>query len=105
MVNVLNCGIVVSEFELQSRHYVDFQSSTLEKGMSPLIHPTIGQIIPLLIFYKGGFDIKYPTRVDMPLNKINRIYDRPIGLMGRVFANGPGFNPKSSHTKNSKNGT
>ena len=29
-----------------------------------------------------------------------------IGLMGRVFANGgPGFNPKSCHTKDFKNGT
>ena len=31
-----------------------------------------------------------------------------IGLMSRVFANGlggPGFNPKSSYTKDSKNAT
>ena len=31
-----------------------------------------------------------------------------FGLMSRVFANGPvnrGFNPRSSHTKDSKNGT
>ena len=25
-----------------------------------------------------------------------------IGIMVRVFANGPGFNPRSSHTKDSK---
>ena len=31
-----------------------------------------------------------------------------IGLVGRVFANGPerpGFNPRSRHTKDFKNGT
>ena len=28
-----------------------------------------------------------------------------IGLMSRVFANGPGFNPRSSHSKDSKNDT
>ena len=29
MVRELNCGIVVSEFELQERYYVDFQTNTL----------------------------------------------------------------------------
>ena len=52
--------------------------------------------------------------VDMPSNqskpnltiymcKENLIPD--IGIMVRVFAKGPGFNPTSSHTKDSKNGT
>ena len=37
-----------------------------------------------------------------------KMYNWAIGLMSRVFANGPGrpgFNPKSSHTKDSKDGT
>ena len=29
MVKVLDCGIVVSEFELQSHYYVHFQTNTL----------------------------------------------------------------------------
>ena len=29
----------------------------------------------------------------------------PAGPAVRVFANGPGFNPRSSHTKDFKNGT
>ena len=33
MANVLDCYIVVSELELWSRHYVHFQTNTLEKGM------------------------------------------------------------------------
>ena len=31
--NVLDCGIVVSEFELQSRYYVHFRTDTLEKSV------------------------------------------------------------------------
>ena len=35
--NMLDCDIVVSEFELESRYNVDFQTNTLGKGMNPLI--------------------------------------------------------------------
>ena len=42
MVQVMSCGIVVSEFEFQSRYYVPFQTNTLGKGMNPLILPAMG---------------------------------------------------------------
>ena len=42
MVRVLDCGIVVSEFELQSRYYVQFRTYSFGKGMNPLILPTMG---------------------------------------------------------------
>ena len=42
MVKVMDCGIVVSEFELQSRYYVHFRANTLGKGMNPLILPAMG---------------------------------------------------------------
>ena len=42
MVKAMNCGIVVCEFVLQSRYYVDFRANTLGKGMNPLILPAIG---------------------------------------------------------------
>ena len=42
MVKALDCGIVVSEFELQSRYYVQFRTDTLGKGMDSLIIPAIG---------------------------------------------------------------
>ena len=42
MVKVLDCGIVVSKFVLQSRYYVHFRANTLEKGMKPLIFPAMG---------------------------------------------------------------
>ena len=35
-------GIVVNEFELQSRYYVHFRTNTLGKGMNPLILPAMG---------------------------------------------------------------
>ena len=42
MVKAMDCGIVVSEFVLQSRYYVHFRTNTLGKGMNPLILPAIG---------------------------------------------------------------
>ena len=37
--------------------------------MYPLIPLAMGSIVSLLFFYKDGFEIKYTTKVDMPLNK------------------------------------
>ena len=42
MVKVLDCGIIVNEFKLQSRYNVHFQKNTLGKGMNPLILPAMG---------------------------------------------------------------
>ena len=42
MVKALDCGIVVSEFVLQSRYYVHFRTNTLGKGMNPFILPAMG---------------------------------------------------------------
>ena len=42
MVEAMDCGIVVSEFVLQSRYYVHFRANTLVKGMNPLILLTMG---------------------------------------------------------------
>ena len=42
MAKVLDCDIVVSDFELQSRYYVHYQTITLGKGMNALISPAIG---------------------------------------------------------------
>ena len=41
MVKALDCGIVISEFERQSRYYVHFRTNTLGKGMNPLILPAM----------------------------------------------------------------
>ena len=42
MVKAMDCGIVVSEFVLQSRYYVHFRANTLEKSMNTLILPAMG---------------------------------------------------------------
>ena len=42
MVKAMDCGILISEFVLQSRYYVPFRTNTLGKGMKPLILPTMG---------------------------------------------------------------
>ena len=50
MVKAMDCGIVVSEFVLQSRYYVHYRANTLGKGMNPHTLPAKGQIVPLLFF-------------------------------------------------------
>ena len=42
VVKAMGCGIVVSEFVLQSRYYVHFRTNTLGKDMNPLILPAMG---------------------------------------------------------------
>ena len=42
IVKALDCGIVVNEFELQSRDNVHFKTNSLGKGMKPLILPAMG---------------------------------------------------------------
>ena len=42
MVKAMDYGIVVSEFELQSRYYVHFRANTLGKGTNPFILPAVG---------------------------------------------------------------
>ena len=37
VAKVLDCDIVVSEFELVSHYYINFQTNTHGKGMNPLI--------------------------------------------------------------------
>ena len=70
---MLDCNIVVSEFELQSHYYMHFLTNSLRKGMNLLIPPAIGSIVPLPFFYKDCFDIKLPTKVDMLLNKETKL--------------------------------
>ena len=42
MAKVMNCRIVVSEFELLSCYYVHFRTNTLGKGRNPLILSAMG---------------------------------------------------------------
>ena len=42
MIKAADCGIVESEFKLQSRYYVHFRTITCGKGMNPLILPGMG---------------------------------------------------------------
>ena len=58
MVKAMDCGIVVSEFLLQSRYYFHFRANTLRKGMKPLILPSMRSIVPLLFFSENGFGIE-----------------------------------------------
>ena len=50
MVKAMDCGIIVSEYVLQSLYHVHFRANTLGKGMNPLILQAMGLIVPLLFF-------------------------------------------------------
>ena len=67
VVNVVECDMLVGEFEHQSRYCIHFQTDTLEKGMNLLILPAMCYIVLLLFFFKDGFSINLPTKVDMLL--------------------------------------
>ena len=58
MVKTMDCGIVVSEFVLQSRYYVHSRENTRGKGMNPLILPAMDWVVPLLFFTENRFGIK-----------------------------------------------
>ena len=57
MANVMDCEIVVTEFELQSCYYVYFRFNTLGKGMNSHLPLVMGYIVLLLFFYKNSFGI------------------------------------------------
>ena len=69
MARVLDYGLEVIEFNLQSRCYVHLQTNSLTKGMNPVIPPVMSLILSLLYFYKDGCSFNLPMKVDMPLNK------------------------------------
>ena len=50
MAKVLDCGLVVSEFDLDSGYYIHLLVNTLEKGMSTFILPALGWILSLVFF-------------------------------------------------------
>ena len=66
VASVLDCDIVVNEFELKSRYLIHFRTNTLLKGMN-LFMPE------LWIEWYRCFSfiniVKRPTKADMPLNR------------------------------------
>ena len=69
VANVLDCAIVIGEFEFLSRYYAHFLTNTIGKDINPFIPSAMAGIVPQPLFYKVGFGIKWSTNVDMPLNK------------------------------------
>ena len=58
MVEIMDSGREVSEFELQSCYCVRFWINTLEKGLNPFIPEAMGLIGPQLFFYNDSYGIK-----------------------------------------------
>ena len=64
MANMLDCSLELMEFELLSHNYIHFQIKTFGKAWTPYPSPAMGWIISLLFFYKDGFGIKHPMKVE-----------------------------------------
>ena len=45
----------------------------------------MGKIVSLMLFYKDGFDIKLPKKVDISLNKETEACFDPSSLSGEKF--------------------
>ena len=68
MANVLNYGLEVNEFEFLSCYNIHFQTNTQLKSVNLLTLPARDYVLSLI-----GFGIKWPTKVDMPFNKENKL--------------------------------
>ena len=58
MANVLDCDLVVREFEILEQYYVHFRTNSPGKGKNFFIPSVMGYIILLLFCCKDGFGIK-----------------------------------------------
>ena len=68
MAKVLDWGLEISEFEIQSRYHIYFRNNASRKFTTPLlIPPVVGQIVSALFFYKDGSES--PTKIDMSLKQ------------------------------------
>ena len=59
VANVMDCNIVVNEFEFQLHYYVHFPTHTPRKGMNSHISPTISFLFneaPLDMYWRAVFD-------------------------------------------------
>ena len=59
VANVLDCNIVVSEFELQSRYYVHFRTIVLGKVMNSLIPSSNGLNNSTIVLAQSAGAIEY----------------------------------------------
>ena len=63
MVSVIDCDIVVSKFEVQSRYYVYFRTNAHGKGLNPLVPLDIGLIVLFVSFKKDFFVLNNPRKL------------------------------------------
>ena len=98
--------------------YSSIDTTVAWKKLRFILSDRFKQPIPIQIICTPLYSFKYFFIIGFKLTNDNSSYTiidwliqsqtRAIGLMSRVFANSLGdlgFNPRSSHTKDSKNGT
>ena len=69
LTTVLDNDIAENDFNLQSQHYVHFQTNTLENDINTLTSNAVDKIAPLFFIYNDGFGIQSPMEVNMLLIK------------------------------------
>ena len=67
VVNLVDRKLVISEFELYLCCSIYFRTNTLGKGRNSSIHPHPASSYGF--FYKDGFGIKLPMKIDMSLKQ------------------------------------
>ena len=55
LANVVDCDIIVIEFELRSRYYIHFWTNTIGKGMNSLIPQAMGLFSITAVLLQGWF--------------------------------------------------
>ena len=86
VANALDWRILVSEFEPHLHCYVYFLINTNSKGMNALIPPALGFIVSVLFFFRDGFDVKQPQKVDILVNKETKQYLKRLQLERHLYS-------------------
>ena len=82
MVKRMDCGIVVSEFKLQSRYYVHFYSNTLGKSMNPLSYQLWVKQYHYFSSRRIALALNNLLRLIWHLNKeTNKLYLKPFNYV------------------------
>ena len=80
-INMLNCDVIVIKFKIQ------FTSRLIPlENYKPTYPSAMSKIVLLLFFNKDGFGIKWPSKIDVLLNKEIKWYYQPQQLLSLVWS-------------------
>ena len=108
VTNVLDCDIIVNQFEPLSCYFIYFLTNTLGKGINPFLtccRLNITTTVFLqswlwhLFTHEDGFTIKQTNLVLLAMYCFKILAHWPSWSSVRHWSGRPAFNPRSHHTK------